>query len=199
MIRLKESGMIFEFDDNNCYCIEKDPLVEKSNCASTSNNKGCECVSFINGYHCFIEAKSSAPRGRIGNVEDVRLNNEPLPHNWEIYDNYQHFLRDISKKFIDSFFILRSLVEGVHGEERYRDVMLKDKNLKYNAIRFILIINFPANPDRAVDKQGLVTLNEALKNEMRPFLNVWRIPDTSIKVVLPADASKILNIPVALE
>ncbi|MDE6026899.1 MAG: hypothetical protein K2G23_02375, partial [Muribaculaceae bacterium] len=70
---MKESGMIFEFAENNCYRIEDDPLVKKSNCASTLNNKGCECVSFIDGHHCFIEAKSSAPRNRSGDIKDVLL------------------------------------------------------------------------------------------------------------------------------
>ncbi|MDE5790958.1 MAG: hypothetical protein K2H96_07000 [Muribaculaceae bacterium] len=196
---MKESGMIFEFAENNCYRIEDDPLVKKSNCASTLNNKGCECVSFIDGHHCFIEAKSSAPRNRSGDIKDVLLNGKPLPPTWEIYDNYQHFLRDISKKFIDSFFILRSLLEGVHGEKRLKEVTIKEKRIKYDAVRFILIINFPLPTGKTVDKQGLVNLQEALKNEMRPFLNVWKIPDTSIKIVLPEDAAKILHIPVSIE
>ncbi|MDE6410817.1 MAG: hypothetical protein K2K81_11340 [Muribaculaceae bacterium] len=196
---MKESGMIFEFAEDNCYCIEEDPLVKKSQCASTFNNKGCECVSFIDGYHCFIEAKSSAPRKRDGDIRDVRLNGKPLPPTWEIYDNYQHFLRDISKKFIDSFFILRSLLEGVHGAKRLKEVAIKEKSIKYDAVRFVLIINFPLREGKTVDKQGLVNLQEALKNEMRPFLNVWKIPDTSIKIVLPEDAAKILHIPVSIE
>lgn len=199
MKSFNESGMVFVFDDSNCYCIEHDPLVEKLKSSGTSNNKGCECVSFINGCHYFIEAKSSAPRGRSGEIKDVRLKGKPLPNNWEIYDNYQHFLREISKKFIDSFFILRSLIEGVHGEKRLEEVTIEEKRLKYAAIKFVLILNLHLPVGKTVDKQDLVNLQDALKNEMRPFLSIWKIPDKSVKVVIPSDAANILNIPVSVE
>lgn len=41
-------------------------------------------------------------------------------------------------------------------------------------------------------------LQDALKNEMRPFLKIWNIPDTSVKVVLPEDAYRLLKVPVRL-
>lgn len=196
MIRFEESGMTFEFNPENCYRIEEDPLVRKSQCASTANNKACECISHIDGFHCFIEAKTSAPKGRSGNKEDLRLDGKPVPDTWEVYDNYQHFLRDISKKFQDSFYIFRALTEGVHGVEGRKRVTLEEKHLKDNALRFVLILNFNLPKGKRVDKQVLATLQDALKNEMRPFLRIWNIPDTSVKVALPEDAAQILKIPV---
>ena len=49
MIRFKESGLTFLFDDTNCYRIEKDPLVVNGKSSSTSNNMACECISVISG------------------------------------------------------------------------------------------------------------------------------------------------------
>ena len=71
---------------------------------------------------------------------------------------------------------------------------LKEKCVNLDRIRFILIINFPV--EKNVEKQELVTLTEALKNEMRPFLKIWKIHDSSVKVLLPIDAKTKLNIPI---
>ncbi|MDE6194087.1 MAG: hypothetical protein K2M83_08910 [Muribaculaceae bacterium] len=195
MIRFTESGMEFEFAEDNCFRIEEDPLVKRSQCKSTSNNMACECISFIEGHHCFIEAKRSVPRKADGKVGVVSLNGAPLPKTWEIYDNYQHFLRSICKKFIDSFYILQAISEGRHGRQRKEDLSLKEKCVNLDRIRFILIINFPV--EKNVEKQELVTLTEALKNEMRPFLKIWKIHDSSVKVLLPIDAKTKLNIPIS--
>lgn len=194
MMRFIESGITFEFEDENCYRIEDDPLVKKCHFKSTSNNMACECVSIIGDHHCFIEAKQSVPRRANGQVSDLRLNGMPIDKTWEVYDNYQHFLRSISKKFIDSFHILRSLTEGRHGRERCDAVNLPEKHLNFDKLRFILIINFPSNKN--VLKGELANLTDALKNEMRPFLNTWKIHDSAIKVVVPADAKHKLNIPI---
>lgn len=194
MIRFNESGINFEFDDDNCFRIENDPLVKKGHRRSTSNNMACECVSFIDDHHYFIEAKQSVPRNSSGKIKDLQLNGKPINENWEVYDNYQHFLRSISKKFIDSFQILRSLIEGRHGEQRRNDIALTYKRLNLDKLRFVLIVNFP--PDKSVSKESLANLSDALKNEMRPFLNIWKIHDSSIKIVLPKDAKQKLNIPI---
>lgn len=194
MIRFTESGMDFEFAEDNCFRIEEDSLVKGSQCKSTSNNMACECVSFINGHHCFIEAKRSVPRKADGKISDVLLKGHPLPKSWEVYDNYQNFLRSISKKFIDSFHILRAIAEGRQGRQRLEELPLNVKSVNLDKLRFILIINFPG--EKNIEKQELVTLTEALKNEMRPFLNVWKIHDSSVKVLLPTDAKTKLNIPI---
>lgn len=194
MIRFTESGMDFEFAEDNCFRIEEDPLVKGYQCKSTSNNMSCECVSFINGHHCFIEAKRSVPRKADGKVSDVLLNGNPLPKSWEVYDNYQNFLRSISKKFIDSFHILRAIAEGRQGRQRLEELPLTVKSVNLDKIRFMLIINFPG--EKNIEKQELVTLTEALKNEMRPFLKIWNIHDSSVKVLLPTDAKTKLKIPI---
>ncbi len=196
MITFEESGLQFVFDDDNCYRVENDPLVVNGKGTSSSNNMACECISVIEGKHCFIEVKKSAPKSSGGTVKDLMLNGKPMPKNWVAYDNYRAYLRDISKKFVDSFYILRSLIEERHGQERLKALNLPNKTINFNSLRFILIINLQLSPDKNVDKQALSDLQDALKNEMRPFLSIWRIPDTSIKVVLPNDAKKILNIPI---
>lgn len=158
----------------------------------------CECVSVINKRHCFIEAKMSAPRGPGGNVKDLRLNGKSIPNTWTAFDNYTTFLRNISKKFIDSFSILLSLSQGRHGSERLKAIQLSDKHLNFDRLRFILIINFTVSPGHYIDKQSMSVLQDALKNEMRPFLKIWNIPDTSVKVVLPEDDYRLLKVPVRL-
>ncbi len=196
MIRFTESGINFEFAQNNCYRVEDDVLVKNSNCKSTSNNMACECVSVIDGCHYFIEAKQSVPRNADLKVRDLNLNGKPIPKTWEVYDNYQHFLRSVSKKFIDSFNILRSIAEKRHGQQRFEDLSIPDKCLNLDKLRFVLIVNFPVGTN--IQKQELANLNDALKNEMRPFLNIWKIHDASVKVVLPADANHKLHIPVTI-
>lgn len=194
MIHFNESGMNFEFSKDNCYRIEEDILVKNCHCKSTSNNMACECVSFIDDHHYFIEAKQSVPRKADGTVKNVLLNGKALPKTWEVYDNYQHFLRSISKKFIDSFSILQAITEDRHGKQRLDNLPLKNKHMNLDKLRFILIINFPSGMN--VLKQELVNITEALKNEMRPFLKVWNIHDSAIKVVLPYDATNKLHIPI---
>ena len=57
------------------------------------------------------------------------LNDKHMPKNWIAYDNYRTFLRDIAKKFIDSFYILRALTEYRHGKERYDSLPLTIKTV----------------------------------------------------------------------
>ncbi|MDE6668542.1 MAG: hypothetical protein K2K26_02525, partial [Muribaculaceae bacterium] len=92
--------------------------------------------------------------------------------------------------------ILQSLLQGRHGSVRLETVKLSNRHLNLDKIYFILIINL--SKDKYIDKQALSVLQDALKKEMRPFLRIWRIPDTSVKVVLPADAFRILKVPVKL-
>lgn len=198
MTAFQEPGLLFEFADKNCFRIEKDPLVTHGYSSSTSNNMACECVSVIDGRHCFIEAKMSAPKGPGGSVKDLKLNGKSMPDTWTAFDNYTTFLRNIAKKFIDSFSILLSLSQGRHGSERLEAIQLPDKHLNLDHLRFILIINFTVQPGHSIDKQLMSVLQDALKNEMRPFLRIWHIPDTSVKVVLPEDAYRMLKVPVRL-
>lgn len=196
LITFEESGLAFKFEDDNCFIVENDPLVRSQDSRkSTQNNKACECVTFINNYHCFIEAKQSAPRGPECSVKDLRLHGLPVPPNWEIYDNYHKFLREIAKKFIDSFIILKAITEGRHGIERLSRLPLPTKKLDIDKIRFILIVNLGNRNTRNVDKEGLNSLQQAIRTELSPFLKTWNIKERNIKVVLPEDAESKLQIP----
>ena len=198
MISFEESGMKFVFADDDCYCVEHDPLVTKGCDSSSRNLKACECVSVINGRHCFIEAKSSSPRGPNGSVSDVKLNDAPLPDTWRVYDNYRTFLRDISQKFTDSLAIIQAVGAGRHGADRAKTLGKVGGKISWGAVRFILILNIKVAPGKAVEMDGLQNLQDALKGEMRPFLKLWNIPDTAVKVVTPEQAAKVLGVPVAL-
>ena len=91
---------------------------------------------------------------------------------------------------------MRALTEYRHGKERYDSLPLTIKTVNLDYLRFILILNLHLETGKFVDKQALQNLQDALKNEMRPFLKIWNIPDISIKVVSPVDAKQILNIPI---
>lgn len=196
MITFDESGLTFEFKDDDCYIIENDPLIANSQCASTSNNMACECISIIDSKHVFIEVKSSAPRGASANIKKISLDGKPLPENWIVYDNYKNFLRQIAKKFIDSFQLLKSFQEGNHGSQRLAALHNVGNQLKRDNLQFVLILNLNIPEDKKVDMQVLSNLQDSLKNEMRPFLKIWNIPDISVKVALPESAKSKLKIPI---
>lgn len=207
MIEFDESGMHFRFDDGNCFQIENDSLVKGGGCDnSTSNNRACECVSCLDGKHYFIEAKSSTPqKGNAGNVKDLCLPDpenpgefKPMPRNWEAYNNFQSFLRAVSKKFIDSFHILKAIDEERHGKERKNQIALPTTKVNCDKVSFVLIVNYQLKDGQMVNKDGVAQLMSALQNEMRPFLNIWNIPPLSVKVVLPDDAANRLHIPLAM-
>lgn len=196
MISFVESGMTFTFDDGNCYRIEKDPLMHVCCHGSTQNNMTCECVSVINGHHYFIEAKQSAPNKSAGSIHDLRLNGRPLPANWVAYDNYHKYLRDITKKFVDSASLLKALFEGRHGVRRKTDLPLPLKKLNFDRVRFILIINPQKDYPEAYYRRNIIPLMDSLKSEMKPFLNTWNIPDKSVKILLPSQARELYGIDV---
>lgn len=201
MIDFKDSGMHFRFPDGECYKIEDDPLVSEQKTRSTNANKSCECVAYIDGHHYFIEAKSSVPRKeRALDADSLRIEHngiyEPVPEQWEVYNNFDSFLRQISKKFIDAFYLLKSISENRATKGAKRTVTLSRTKVDYDKVKFILIINFPARKSTIIDEDSLSNLMDAIKAEMRPFLNIWGIRDTSIKVVLPDVAKKGLHIPI---
>lgn len=183
---INESGMTFQIDENNCFVIEKHPLVTKGY-KSSQNNKACEFVTFSRDSHVFVEAKKSAPRGSNGNIDDLKLNGEGFPDNWTAYDNYTTFLREISKKFIDSYSILKSICEGHHGENEKKNLDLASKDVNNNAIEFVLILNIQAKEGNT-KLDSIANLRDALTNEMRPFLSIWHISPDSVKVLWPEQA-----------
>lgn len=187
MIEFDESGMRFSLDNDNCFRAERHPLATRGYKTSTQNLKACEFISYINGRHVFVEAKSSAPQKRNGSVDDLMLNGKPMPENWTAYDNYTTFLRDITKKFVDSYTILRAIREGHHGQAEKDGLHLPDKPVDNGLIEFVLILNIRDDAGNVV-RDAFANLKDALTNEMRPFLNVWRISSASVKVCWPGAA-----------
>ena len=188
MIEFEESGLHFQLPDSNCFRIEKHPLVCKGY-RSTQNLRACEFVTHLNGRFVFVEAKSSCPKGPSGNVGNVKLGNAELPPNWTIYDNYTTFLRHISKKFVDSYHILRAIYEGYHGEDEKKNLNLTVTGIKNSPIEFVLVINIPENSGNTI-KESLAPLKDALTNEMRPFLKLWNISTASVKVMWPEQCNR---------
>ncbi|MDE6315849.1 MAG: hypothetical protein K2L71_05220 [Muribaculaceae bacterium] len=187
MIEFEESGLTFRLDEDNCFRVEQHPLANRGYKTSTHNIKACEFISYINGRHIFVEAKSSAPRKRNGSVDDLTLNGNPMPDNWTAYDNYTTFLRDITKKFVDSYSILKAIREGLHGQDAKDGLHLPDKTVSNSQIEFVLILNIRDNAGNVV-RDSFANLKEALTNEMRPFLNVWKISSNAVKVCWPGAA-----------
>lgn len=186
-MEIQESGMKFQLEDNNCFRIEKHFLANTNCKNSTRNNKACEFVTFANGRHVFVEAKSSAPKGPTGCVNDLRLNDQPMPDNWCAFDNYTSYLRDIAQKFIDSFHILLAIAKGRHGEEERRHVNLPELFPDKGNVDFVLILNIPVMAGN-VGREPLAPLNAALTNEMRPFLKTWKISPDTVKICWPEKA-----------
>ncbi|MBD5174360.1 MAG: hypothetical protein HDT06_00895 [Bacteroidales bacterium] len=187
MTEFIESGMSFKLSDDNCFRIEEHKLVRKTVKHSTQNLKACEFVSYVNNRHVFVEAKSSAPKGPAGKVEDLKLNGKSMPANWTAYDNFTSYLRDITKKFVDSYNILRSISEGYHGAEEKGELKLPNKNISSEKIEFVLILNLPSDAGNT-KRESLANLRDALTNEMRPFLSIWNISSDAIKVCWPEQA-----------
>lgn len=192
MMEFVESGLNFRLADNNCFRIEKHSLALKHHRHSSQNIKACEFISFIKDRMVFVEAKSSAPLNTNGKVEDLMLNGVKMPDNWTAYDNYTTFLRNITKKFVDSYNILRAISEGRHGIEERKNLHLPSTTVDNENIEFVLILNLPSNAGN-VKRESLSSLRDALTNEMRPFLSIWRIPSDAVKVCWPEQAQTKYN------
>lgn len=186
-MEIEESGMLFQLDDDNCFHIEKHSLADTNCRNSTRNNKVCEFITFAYNRHVFVEAKSSAPKGRSGCVSDLMLYGKSMPKNWTAFDNYTSYLRDIAQKFIDSFNILHALSIGRHGEREILQIKLPEFHPNKSAVEFVLILNIPSSVGNVV-RESLSPLRDALINELRPFLKTWRIPTDSVKIFWPEQA-----------
>ena len=184
MTTFDESNMTFSFADGTCYRIEKDPYIIRLNSV-----KSCECVSSINGDTVFIEAKNSAPKCIVCDTRHLSYKGTPLPENWSVKTNFDTYVEEISHKFQDSFFFLKASLDGWHGKERRGETQEYFKDIDPKHIRFVLIIT-------TAEPSWLPDINDSLKFKMTHFLKAWNIPDSSIKVVNPERAKKILNIPV---
>ncbi len=120
------------------------------------------------------------------------LNDARMPDNWTAYDNYTTFLRDITKKFVDSYSILRAISEGSHGIEELKNLPLPSTRVEKDKIEFVLILNLASDAGN-VKRESLSNLRDALTNEMRPFFSVWNISPDAVKVCWPEQAQAKYN------
>ncbi|HBC21364.1 MAG TPA: hypothetical protein DC009_04620 [Porphyromonadaceae bacterium] len=172
MITIKESGLVFNFPDGDCFLIEQDDVAKKPNV------KVCECVARVQGkdLYAFIEAKSSAPREKNFDRSKICYGGKPIDASWTMQTDFDIFVNDICQKFEDSFSAYYALSAGCHGAEAKRHIPSRCKGFNNTNVRFMLIIN-------GFKEEWCCPLNDALKKRFRHFLNAWNIPDFSVKTL----------------
>lgn len=115
-IEFEESGMLFAFDGNNAYHIEKSATF-----AAVAGRMTCECVVLHRGIVTFIEAKKSSPR--VDNRE-----------------RFGEFIADICTKFTDSFAFYCAVHLRRHKGESLPQAM-QSVALQKSQFEFYLVIN----------------------------------------------------------
>lgn len=115
----------------------------------------CECVVMFHNKVTLIEAKSSAPRP--GNKND-----------------FDKFINDIAQKFRDTMTFYNAVMLRHDGENVGNN--LKAIDLRNADYQLFLIIH-------GHKEEWLPPVMDALKSKVRHLLKVWRIKDTSVKVI----------------
>ncbi|MCM1078816.1 MAG: hypothetical protein NC344_04165 [Bacteroidales bacterium] len=123
--------------------------------AQVENFSTCECVVKLNGKVTLIEAKSSTPN----------------PLNKEKFDD---FVEDIASKFRDTMTFYHAALLR-HDEEPIGTelVDIEHKEVEY---QFVLIIH-------GHKEEWLPPVMDALKGRVKHVLRLWRIKETSVKVI----------------
>jgi len=145
MIRIKESNMVFEFDNEHVFMIENS-LLHKS---IGDRIKSVEFIVSLNENELyFVEAKSSSPK--------------PVPDNNQRFDL---FVNEISEKFIHSF---NMFISALLERNKFDEIPQKLFELKKDKIdfKFILIIK-----DHAIE--WLPPLQLAIQKKILPHLKIW--------------------------
>lgn len=159
MTRFTESEMTFEFEDDCLYRIELSQLLTKVNsCADcTSSYSTCECVVKQGDKVLLIEAKTSFadPASDEGKTFCKRI-------------------EEIVSKFRDTMSVFHA-ARLRHPQEQKFGGELWNTKLEKATYELILII-------RNHDKEWLQPVSDSLKSRLKPFLRLWRIADTNIKV-----------------
>lgn len=141
-----ESGMTFgPFDDSQIFRIEKFRMLE--HCS------GVKSVEFIYRKKkyvlMFIEAKSSSPIRRSGNMA-----------------NYERFLDEIAHKFTDSFHLyMAGLWKRKVGYEEIGDELM---NADYEKMKFVFVLIINGH-----EETWLPPLIEDLRRKTRCFHEIW--------------------------
>lgn len=119
MIQVRESNMLFEFEENQIFRIENSQL-------HIGMGEGIKSVEFVVSLKerefVFIEAKSSSP--------------QPIKDNQEKFDA---FIKDVSDKFVHAFnMFLTAILHRYHDETIPTNFL--EMNKKDAVFKFILII-----------------------------------------------------------
>lgn len=142
-----ESGMTFgPFQESQVFGIEQSRMLSRC--------QGIKSVEFI--YHkkkyvlMFIEAKSSSPIKRSGNME-----------------NYERFLEEITQKFVDSFELyVAGLLKRKSG---YDEISTELMNADYEKMKFVFALVIHGH-----EEMWLPPLAEDLKRKMKRFQEIWK-------------------------
>ncbi|MGL4800117.1 MAG: hypothetical protein ACRCWY_12090 [Cellulosilyticaceae bacterium] len=141
-----ESKMVFEFKEEQIFCIENSQLQRRV-------GDGIKTVEFIvnrkENLLEFIEAKSSSPR-------PTKENNE----------QFETFINDIADKFIHSFNLYYSAIHGRYPAEEIAQPFLEIESDKVT-YRFILII-------KGHHIEWLLPLQEALHRKLHYHITIWK-------------------------
>ena len=194
MIEMRESGLLFRFEDETFFPIEK----EKDKLATCKGHvKTCECVVYPQkGLLCdkvvFIEAKSSAPNRANCIVGKVTHDGTPIDtEHWRLLTPLDNYARDISQKFIDSFSMWHSIDTGFHNASKgLLNIPAGKKTIRSGEHPiFVLVIKGFAD-------DWLAPVKAAIEAELRHFIRAWNIRPTALKVVNESMAREILQIDV---
>lgn len=108
-----ESFMKFSFADSDAFCIEKDPLVTKSN-----GMKACECVVLLGARGALIEAKASAPKELASSA----------------------FMAEIKQKFSDSLRLFNDIRNRRYGEAAFLRVPERLRAFSYESNSYLICL-----------------------------------------------------------
>jgi len=141
-----ESNMLFEYNDENVYCIEDDSFYTKI--TSKYGVKVCDFILLKDNNLIFIEAKSSIPKN----------NNDK-----------EEFTLDIKKKFMDSLILYLGVINDRKNTiSRIIHKNMKNSNLFKKKIKLLLIVN-------NVEKGNLETIRDYLSIKLRDFIYMFSI------------------------
>lgn len=154
-----ESEMIFEFDTDNLYRIEKSPLVMR-----LQSFKPCECVVRSGKYIDLIEAKTNAPN----------------PNVKENQQNIDLFYNEIDQKFIDTLLFTTGITAKRHIDESCPP-SISNVTLSTIKYRFYIIL-------KNVETKFLPEQLSMFKKKLKHITKAWAIDDYCIKVLNEEEA-----------
>ena len=132
--------MLFEYNDENVYCIEDDSFYTKI--TSKYGVKVCDFILLKDNNLIFIEAKSSIPKN----------NNDK-----------EEFTLDIKKKIMDSLILYLGVINDRKNTiSTIIHENMKNSNLFKKKIKLLLIVN-------NVEKRNLETMSGLFVDKMKRF------------------------------